>query len=398
MIATNLGSNYCIPDTEKFLEHVIKHCPEFDMERFRNDFLTGKLRAFYFDDNFNPVDEIEAIYLWICLPVLSFNGLPLFLSMRKGAINYHGDLVGEISFLGHLATRSCSEERQHLMRENLNRLEYYINNPDDENNTFAPISKPGTETAARLYVNNDFVNEVRELLLIDNWETLEGFRRFLLVAGSRANHYVKNKKSEYYIINKLSSIVINTGLLNKFGQCINLMYRWHTKAENYVPFKVIDSKALCVENDFTIADANKDLKPISFIDEDSATFETDISFYDNSAKSLKHCTDEAHRDRFPESVRGVSDLQLTQKIKQELSIGLAIHRCGDSYAKPIYKGKENEIHWLLPLHINVDIEDAPELVMVINERKGFYDIRTILPYSAEIRDWIRAVQPYANLW
>lgn len=398
MIATNLGPNYCIPDTEKFLEHVTKHCPEFDMERFRSDFLAGNLYAFYLDGNFSPVDEIDATYLWICLPVLSFNGEPLILSMRKGPINYHGDLIGEFQFLGYLAMRSCTEERQRIMRENLNQLEQFLKNPDDERNFFSPAQKPATDAASKLYVDNDFVNEVKELLLIDNWETFEGFRRFLLVAGSRANYYVKNKKSDYYIINNLGSIIINTGLLNKFGQCINLMYRWHAKAENYVPYKVIDSKASCVENDFTVADANADIKPISFFDEDSTPFATDIMLYDNSAKSLKHCTDETRRDRFPESVREISDLQLTQRIQQELSIGLAIHRCGDSYAKPIYKGKENAIHWLLPLHVNVSIEEAPELVMVISERKGFYDIRTVLPYNGEIRDWVRTVQPYANLW
>ena len=404
MTTTYLDTDYCIPDTESFLEHMKKHVPNgFDLERFKESFNPETTPIYYFDAFFKRVSKISAMYLWIQLPVLSAYGNPLFLSMRKGVKNFHGDLLGESSFLTYLALKNYGGELKEQVAMNLANFEKELDNSIDNTQCLggetnaAPV-KIDPESSTKLYVSNELVNEIKDTLLIDNWETMEGFRRLLLVTGARANYYVKNKKTDYYIINKLASIVVNTGLLNKYGQCIKVMYRWHAKAENYLPYKVIDSKAAYIDNDFTIADANRDLKPIVFLDEDSMPFSTDICHYDGSFKSLSHCTDDARRDRFPESVRDISDLYLTQKIQQELNMGLAIHRCGNSYAKPIYKSKENEIHWLLPLHVNVDISESPELVMVISERKGFYDIRTILPYNAEIRDWVRGVQPYCNLW
>lgn len=403
MIVTNLGSNLYIPDTEKMLLHLEKHAPYgFDIERFKTDFIAGKCNTYYFDSDYNQVSSENASNLWIQLPITSFNGNPLFLSMRRDSSGFRGDLVGEHCFLTKLVTRASDEKRCHIIAKNLSAFLTYLENPvvveKDFSGHYDAQSNHNTDAVSKIYVPNELATEIKNILLIDHWETFDGFRRFLLTAGIRANSYVKNNKTDYYIINKLSSIVINTGLLNKYGQCINIMYRWHVKAENYVPYKIIDSKAACVENDFTIADANKALKPISFFDEATRPFVTDISLYDNSIHSLKHCTDETRRDRFPESVRDISDLSLTQKIQQALNIGLEIHRSGGRYAKPIYKSRENTIHWLLPLHINADINDAPELVMVISEKNGFYDIRTVLPYNEEVRDRVRAVQPYENLW
>lgn len=320
MIPTRL-ENICIPDTEKFLEYLNNHLVnDFDIERFKDDFSAGRIPMHYFNNLFEKTSEKNAAYLWIQLPVLSLKGNHLFISMKRGYNEFHGDLVGELPFLVHLITKGYDGKVQEQVAANLTRFEDYIEQREDNPDipeTFSEedvsSAKIDPESSAKLYVSNDLVREIKETLLIDNWETMEGFRRLLLVTGARANHYVKNNECDFYIINNIKSIVVNTGLLNKYGQCIKVMYRWHAKAENYLPYKLMDSKTAYIENDFTIEDANKDLKPIVFMDESSSPFSTDINRYDNSSKSLKHCTDSARRDRFPESVKDISDLYLTQK-------------------------------------------------------------------------------------
>lgn len=48
-----------------------------------------------------------------------------------------------------------------------------------------------------------------------------------------------------------------------------------------------------------------------------------------------------------------------------------------SYAKMSYSGKNRKLTWLLPLHVNADLTEELELVMVICKMDEFYEVKTI---------------------
>ena len=54
--------------------------------------------------------------------------------------------------------------------------------------------------------------------------------------------------------------------------------------------------------------------------------------------------------------------------------------------------------WLLPMHVNADFTEEPELVMVICKMDEFYEVKTILPYDNDLKDRITALSLYSKLW
>ena len=301
---------------------------------------------------------------------------------------FNGFIVGTAQYLSERASNrsmkyfpDLSDNIESFMKK------YYENNGVVEVDMDAPENQPHADIA-------DVVNAIRKMLLIDNWESLEGFRRCLLTYGSRIKYYVENNKTDYFVKNSFGSVIFNTGLLDKYGKSILTLYRYFVKEDSYRPYMVIQNKSQYIENGFTKEDAMKELKPIRFLDKDAAPLSVNLAEYD---MNFEHCIND-RKNRFPENMQDIPDLYLAQRIKTELATGLSIHKIGGSYAKPIYKAKEQSIQWLLPLHINTGIEEAPELVMVIRNRNDFYEVCTILPYDTGVKDNIRSSNPYANLW
>ena len=54
-----------------------------------------------------------------------------------------------------------------------------------------------------------------------------------------------------------------------------------------------------------------------------------------------------------------------------------------AYAKPSYSTLTGSISWMIPLHINRELIEEPELVLVLRKAGEFYEIKTIIPYDDE---------------
>jgi len=365
---------------------------ECDLAQLAEKIKNNETDIYYFDNKCKRVTKKDAKYAWIDLKCNNSNGKPVFLCLMKHFGVFEGHFVAEGSYL-ILRNSDFEANKEEFQLNGFNFLRKYKDNCLDE----LPVSENTSNESVQVRDAGDIAEQLKELLLLNNWESPNGLRRYLLILSNQIKYYVNNKMTDYYVVNNIKSVVINIGLLNRFGGYLHVMYRYHVTDNCYYPFKIILSKTTYTEHGFTMEDAAKELKPISLLDNRFASFSTNPKLYDASYQSLSHCVD-SRRERFPENIAEISDFELARKISQELDTGLSIHRCGGSYAKAIYKAKEDELHWVLPLHVNVDINQTPELVMVISKRKDFYDIRTILPYDEEVRDSIRAVTPYANLW
>ena len=107
---------------------------------------------------------------------------------------------------------------------------------------------------------------------------------------------------------------------------------------------------------------------------------------------------EERKDRFPENIRAMSDASIAVKIKSALELGLKLQKRDGSYAKPGYSGASKTISWMLPLHINRDLNDTPELVLVLRKVDQFYEVKTILPYDDELKDKLIDLSLYGRSW
>lgn len=244
--------------------------------------------------------------------------------------------------------------------------------------------------------------EVFNNLLVPNWKTEKGLDRYLKTIGTRLAQLIDRGEDRYYVLNKYKDAIVNTGIMDKFGNDFLVLYRMNLSGKfseygNYKPEKLIRSKADFMSNGFTKEQAIKGISPISFIDDDVKDFCPSIEDFDLDTKDLCHMIEE-HRSRFPENLQTVSSVEITGRLRNELTMGLRMLQHDRSYVKLLYSAKCGKAMWLLPFHINTSIMEDPELVMVITKSGEFYHVKTIYGYTDYVKDKITALSLYSKVW
>ena len=244
--------------------------------------------------------------------------------------------------------------------------------------------------------------EVFNNLLVPNWKTEKGLDRYLKTIGTRLAQLIDREEDRYYVLNKYKDAIVNTGIMDKFGNDFLVLYRMNLSGKfseygNYKPEKLIRSKADFMSNEFTKDQAIRGISPISFIDEDVKGFCPSIEDFDLDTKDLCHMIEE-RRSRFPENLQSVSSVDITSKLRNELMMGLRMLQHDRSYVKLLYSAKCGKAMWLLPFHINTSIMEDPELVMVITKSGEFYHVKTIYGYTDYVKDKITALSLYSKVW
>lgn len=243
----------------------------------------------------------------------------------------------------------------------------------------------------------EVTTEIYNALLYPSWKSIHGLDRYIKIMGRRIEQLIEQEKTEYYVKNKVCSVIINSGLMNMFGKDYYILYRFHEKYKTYIAYKVMKGKKDYIENGFTKEQASIELKPIQFIDEHCTFFEATMDEFDINLECLIHIVKE-RRERFPENLQEEPDNKIVEQLMLSLKRGLQIQMRDHSYAKMSYSGKNGKLTWLLPLHVNADFIEEPELVMVICKMDEFYEVKTILPYDNDIKDRITALSLYSKLW
>jgi len=372
-----------------------------DLEELSRKISDKQYKIFYFDEEFKQVPSRVAKYAWIQTEFIDDQGYPIVISLRKYLGMFSGYVIASANRLktsykypSHVNSRRCFENMTRFINKiSLKDENQGIEVAEEEEEDSIDDSQ---EVCGSQGFDVAIFENMRNILLVDNWETSEGFRRFIFFVAKRAAKCVAEGRTEYYVKNKVASIVVNTGLLNRYGQYVCIMYRVHLKTNEYKPYKIMLSKQDYLDEDFTIEDAARELTPISILG-GAASFDPNPMKHDTSFRALQHCI-EGNRDRLPQEIQGMPDETLAQTIQAVMERNLAICRCNKSFAKPVYREKEDKVQWLLPLHIKRRITEEPELVFVVDECNGLYCAKTILKYSPNIKDWVRATAPYSSLW
>jgi len=409
------------------------------------EFVQGeKSTKFFFDDAMNGKDELsrDIRYLWLDTGFCDKNDNPIFISLLNHSGYYSGHFIGNSMYLsGRIAEYYSYNEKEIIENERAFREKYkrkvedrkvknlidkytnktaYNANPAKErtiNNNLgkffqgndalgadyddAAKTAARDERAFRAYWTtepSDLVKDIANMLMINNWKSLNGLDRYIKIIGARLVQLMDQKRSEYYLLNNIQSAVVNTGLLDKFGSDIYLIYRKHLTYGIYVPHKFVDSKREYIYDGF-IKDKSESVsvKPITFFNDGEIPFRATIDDFDITPRALYHIIEE-RRNRFPENVRDLTEAALATKIKNALELGLKMQLRDSSFAKPSYSTLTGTISWMIPLHINRDFIEEPELVLVLRKAGEFYEIKTILPYDDETKDKLTDLSLYGRQW
>lgn len=365
----------------------------------------------------------DSVYLWVDTGFISRYGHPLFISMISRDGYFSGHYVGDSKFLSEKAIEFYPRNRNVIHRNETvfnekykkltaNRKTSSLNEKyKDKIEPKATVNCRKTSDIAResrtvKHTNeywekepSELVKDLEGILMFNSWSSIRGLDRYIKILGCRLAQLIEQGKNEYFVLNQLQSAIVNTGLLDRYGEDIYLMYKKHVGFGFYVPDKIVESKKDYISEGFAKdkSDVVSSLKPIDFFDEGQRTFDADIGDIDLTSRALGHMIEE-RKDRFPENIRAMSDASIAVKIKSALELGLKLQKRDGSYAKPGYSGASKTISWMLPLHINRDLNDTPELVLVLRKVDQFYEVKTILPYDDELKDKLIDLSLYGRSW
>lgn len=374
------------------------------------EYIENSRNVYYYMDRYlgsNILEQSNSVYVWIDTG-LKKNQKPVFISLLRRDDGYEGYFYGDADRLAKSVINYFPSYRRIILNNILRFKEKYKKKhvseealvSNEERGTITNLERVNEINKENTYrAESNIYDEINDNLLINNWQSPKGLERYIKIIGCRIGQLVDQRREEYYIINKIKSVVVNTGLLDKFANDIHIMYKWNVKYNSYCPEKVIRCKSELKEEGFERGQIQKNIKAVSFFDEEETLKGISIDDFDLNSDCLKHIVDE-RRDRFPEELENYSVDSLAIKIKETLSRDLKILEHDCHYAKPSYSSKTKSITWLMPFHVQRGLVEKPELVFAVrhNNESGYYELKTILIYDETIMDKITSLSLYAESW
>ncbi len=408
-----LKENLIVTNIEKVKEMVERQYHMEFNESQVTEFLNQEVSTvFYLDDELKMVQEPQGSIAWVDTGYTDINGEPVFISLKNYGGIYEGYFVGTGRFLMNgMRNRNMKNGTKILSNWERFNKEYdssicnrsikhldicVIREKVDMTSETESVREKSTEKREQ---QTSILDEIYNNLKYPTWKSKAGFDRYLKIIGHRLSELVRVGKNEYFIENTSRiGAVVNTGLIDNFGDDYYLYYKAHFDVNNVRTYKldaIVTGKRFYHENGFE--GERFVVKPISFFEGEDRCLKASLEQLDITNRNLNHILLE-RQDRFPEVWNNMSDSKKADYIKSALSAGLKIQARDSSYAKAIYSTESKGISWLLPLYVMNDFPQNPELVLVIRQVGGFYEVKTILPYDEEVMDRITAVYLYREMW
>lgn len=360
---------------------------------------------YFFDKDLNMISENEgeAYIVWLESGIRTQRNEPVMISLINRGESFQGYFVGTP---GYLVNGMCSRRPQMERKLKANQLKfckmYNKQHPADMSEDLnESIAEKSEGAKMRINKSEEEISNVAETiydnLLFPHWQSINGLDRYVKIIGTRISQLIEQDKTQYFVKNKINSVIINSGMMNLFGKDFLILYKYYVKYQCYFADSVIQSKEDYLHNGFSKEQTSVELEPICFFDEDADIFNPDLDEFDINQRCLIHIIQE-RRDRFPESIKEESDSKIAFQMINALERGIKMQHRDHSFVKASYSGKTGSISWFLPLHIDTSLDKEPELVMVIRKTDDFYEVKTILPYNDDIRDRITALSLYRKVW
>lgn len=401
-----LNEQFVITNEEAVKDEIFSITGEkTELEEIATHILTGNRTIFFLDKNLKIKSEgdKEIRLVWLDTGKKTSTGEPIMISLVKRDGYFRGYFTGAPYYLVNgMCHRNPQQER--TLKANLGKFteKYRTYNEGLSKTEIKQREELPKNIEEKPYIKQEgkFSNvteEIYEQLLFPNWKSIRGLDRYIKIIGARVKQLIVQEKNEYYVANKIQSVIINTGMMNLFGADFQILYRYYEKYQTYIAECVIHSKQDFLDNGFTKEQASIEIKPINFFDEGTDRFEPEMTDFDINQSCLMHIIKE-RKGRFPESIRCQNEAKIANQFICALKRGVKMQQRDNSFAKASYSGRSGNISWLMPLHIEASLGESPELVMVIRKTGNFYEVKTILPFDEEMQDRITALSLYNKVW
>lgn len=240
--------------------------------------------------------------------------------------------------------------------------------------------------------------DLKELMLVNRWHSQYGIVRYLRMIAFRLEKLIEEGRSEYYILNPIRSAIVNTGLIDRFGSPIHILYQKNLKEKTYEPKLIMEGKRDYLYNRFEKEDINKKILPISFCEPNERVLPVGLEDIDITQKALIHVIEE-RRDRFPSEYADMPSMTLAVKVREAIEFAFHINEIDHHFIRPLYSTTHQTIIWVVPMFKDNDIRREPGLVLYLREAdEGFYELKTVLPYDEEMKDKLVSMELYRNIW
>lgn len=409
-------------------------------------------QIYYFTNSMqvSTKETSNAMYLWISTGIKTYTGDIMFLSLLATDTGFSGYYIGNIRVLTERACKFHSKNNK-IIKTNMDKFKKLIHSEtffaekciaerkdyipytqlekeiseetaDEADNAKKFIAQEANSVCRETFSKDEqketeceesrdgyrdayacttakLAQEIQSIALINNFRQTKGIERFIKIIGARIEQLEESNRTEFHIKNKTNMIVVNTGLLNCFGNDILVMYAWNMRKGGYQARTLVDSKKTLINAGFTQEQIKQPIKPIRFYDEHANLPDADVTIddFDMSMATLTHIIED-RIDRFPKEIQSMPLDHIASKIDNSLRQGIKMLQRDRTYAKAIYSTTVKNLTWLLPLHINTSFTDKPEMCFAFrkNHETGYYELRTVFAYDDEIQDRITAVSLYSK--
>ncbi len=410
-----ITERFIIDDVEKALYGFSKANPVVCADARIEDLIPNDPNVYYFDNQFKHTDDEHAPNALMESEVTSRDGKhKVYVGLRRYdnwySEEYCGHMVGTASHLAYrfgLSERAvnnlvafekklirASEEEQAVLIKGTGTLDVLR-----EHNTTkeAVLEDDDVKKAAEEIVNDvdeeenvaDFIKVLyKESTYINSqFRTLKGFARHIDRCAVKGKEYVDKNMSEFYIKSPCGDIALNTGLFNAFGRPIIILFKWNCRHGKYFSIGTLDPETATDWSENRMV--YRKIKAVDFVGAERLSVSRREDFYLKNG-SLSHICDQ-NRDRFPESFSELGLTKLSRAVENELSLAASIMAVNPGYAKPIYRTYKapdgivrGSLSWYLPLHVDTEFDQEPELVMAVSKIDGRYEVLTIIPWNNDM--------------
>lgn len=223
------------------------------------------------------------------------------------------------------------------------------------------------------------------LLMKENWESngyirlykyLKSIHEKVAYEQTLTDAFVGNG---YVLSDNKEKCLINTGLIDKYSNDIFVIDECNDGVFDAKNLVLVRSKSFILTQGFSLGNIKVLPKPIRFYkDKSELIFDSSIEEFDlGNTDRLEHIVNE-RRNRFPEKYRDLPTNVLCDKIKSAVIMALRISERDYKYIQPMYNIKSHKIQYLIPVHLDKSIEEAPEIVLIAGKTNELYCVMTLL--------------------
>lgn len=281
--------------------------------------------------------------------------------------------------------------------------EHILESMDHDSDAFVSSEQLMLNQALKVDLSNDIYSRllIKEEWKYDNYNRILFYLKgiLILVDESRKNLHTNLRGNGYLLNSNKSKAIVNTGLIDKYGNYIYIIdHTPYVQEFENKELSLLHNKASLLDWGFELKELRRLPSPVKIVNDMSAyIFNGIIEDFDlDDAHHLKHIVDE-RRHRFPSKYKNTPSDILANKVKSAVEQAIMISKTDYKYIVPKYDFSRHKIQFLIPLHLDSAITDKPELVIVISNTNGIWNVNTVLETDSAYDDARLICRP-CNSW